>query len=85
MSWHRKPSGDDWRQVTPRAIAGLGQRLWLRCNACAHTLMVDPLAFAERQGIDPDTPLLEIGAALKCSRCGAQKAHCWPEPYAIGR
>jgi hypothetical protein len=46
--------------------------------------MVDPLVFAAERGIDPDTPLVEIGAALTCSRCGARKAHCWPEPYAIG-
>ena len=35
-------------------------------------------------GLAGDVPLMLISIALKCSRCGARKAHCWPKPYGIG-
>jgi hypothetical protein len=81
--WHKTPTNDAWRSVTLASVAALGQHVWLRCNACGRDELVEPLEFAERTGIDPATPLLTIGRALKCSVCGERKGHCWPEPYAI--
>ena len=74
------PRDDAWKQVTAASVAALGQGLWLRCD-CGHELIVDALAFADRHKLGHDTPLLRIGEALRCSRCGEKKAHCRPEPY----
>ncbi len=84
MSWHRLPSNDAWKSVTLASVHGLGQRVWLRCNQCGHENLADAIGFAADHHLEPGTPLLTIARRLKCTRCGARKAHCWPEPYAIG-
>ncbi|MEQ1713835.1 MAG: hypothetical protein ABL908_20895 [Hyphomicrobium sp.] len=84
MSWHQTPSDDAWRAVHPDHVASLGQQLWLRCGACGHAAIEEPLAFADRHKLDRRTPLLLIARRLCCNRCGERKAHCWPKPYGIG-
>ena len=83
MSWHTKPKDDAWRHVTLAHIASLDQRIWLRCNACGHEQIVEPLAFAAFHDLEQSTPLLSIAERLVCTACGEHKAHCWPEPYSI--
>jgi hypothetical protein len=84
MTWHTLPKDDAWKQVTPQSVAELGQQLWLRCDACGHELYLEPLDFARRHGLDPRTPLLRIGEALRCVKCGERKGGCRPAPYRIG-
>ena len=79
--WHRIPKDDAWRQVHLMHFREFRVRLWIRCNACGHSITPDPEAFADAHRLEMMTPLLAIAARLKCSRCGARKAHCWPEPY----
>jgi len=81
MTWHRRPKDDAWRRVTLASINALGQRLWMHCNGCGHSVVEPPLAFAERARLETDTPLLIVAEALVCTRCQARKAHAWPEPY----
>lgn len=85
MNWHQLPKGDGWRAVTPQSVAALGQRLWLRCNACGHDVMAPALDWCAARGIPPDTPLLTIAQRLRCERCGERKSHCWPEPHGVRR
>ena len=82
MTWHRPspPKDDAWKAVTPEHIASLGQGLWLHCR-CGHEAFAEPLALAKEHGVDPRTPLMTIGAKLKCSKCGERQAACWPRPY----
>ena len=79
--WHSTPRNDGWKCVTPRSVEALGQRLWLRCNACGHDLLVPAVDWASGCGVDPETPLFTIARRLRCERCGERKAHCWPEPH----
>jgi len=81
MNWHTTPKGHAWRRVTPLSVEALGQRLWLRCNACGHDMLVSAGDWASKRSIDPTTPLLEIARRLKCTECGERNAHCWPEPH----
>ena len=74
----------EWPQVHLGSVAGLGARLRLRCNACGHSITPEPEAFAGEHDLEMTIPLLAIAQRLRCSRCGARKAHCWPEPYGIG-
>lgn len=83
--WHRIPKDDAWRQVHLNHVCELGVRLWIRCNACGHSISPEPEAFAGEHRLDMLTPLRLIAMRLKCSRCGARKAHCVPEPYGIPR
>lgn len=84
--WHGPlPKGDTWRKVTLASIAELGQRLWVRCNACGYSYTPEPRAFAAEHGLPLDTPLQIIARRLVCSRCGERKGHCKPEPYGIGK
>ncbi len=83
MARHRIPDTDAWKAVTPASVAALDQRLWVRC-VCGHAAIVKPIAFADQHGLDHATPLLRIGQALRCSRCGERKAHCWPKPCGSG-
>jgi hypothetical protein len=83
MSWHTRPTDDAWKRVTLAHIASLDQRIWLRCNACAHEQIVEPLAFAAFHDLEQSTPLLTIAERLVCTVCGERKAHCWPEPYSF--
>jgi len=62
-------------------VKGLGKRLWLRCDVCAHDLMVEPEAFAASHGLDMLTPLFSISRALRCTQCGERKSWCRLEPH----
>jgi len=42
-----------------------------------------PGTFAKEHHLDMVAPLLLIARRLKCTRCHARKAHCWPKPYGI--
>ena len=84
-NWHREPRDGAWREVHLAHVAGLGVRLWLRCDACGHSITPEPEAFAGEHQLEMTTPLLAIARRLRCSHCGAKKAHCWPEPYGIGQ
>jgi len=81
--WHRKPKDGAWRDVHLAHVASLGSRLWLRCNDCGHSVTPPPGAFAEAHDLEMTTSLLIIARRLRCTRCGARKAICWPEPYGI--
>lgn len=83
MVWHTTPKDDAWKQVTVRSVNPLCQNLWLRCNHCDHEVVIDAVVFSERSNASFDTPLLLIGQRLRCSKCGEQKSHCWPEPYGV--
>jgi len=81
--WHTEPKNDAWREVHLAHVESLGSQLWLRCNACGHSLTPEPRAFANEHHLDMQTPLLMIAQRLKCTHCNERKAHCWPEPYGI--
>jgi len=81
--WHPEPKNDAWREVHLAHVESLGNRLWLRCNACGHSITPDPREFAHQHHLDMKTPLLLIAKRLKCTHCNERKAHCWPEPYGI--
>ncbi len=83
MSWHQPPQDGAWRGVHLAYLAGMGQRAWLHCSQCGHEDTVAPADLAERHGLPMTLPLLAIARRLVCSRCGARKAQCWPEPYAL--
>ena len=65
-------------------MKGLGNRLWLRCNACGHSLTPRPRQFAAEHHFDMLTPLLLIARRLSCTPCNERKAHCRSEPYWFG-
>ncbi len=81
--WHVEPKDDSWREVHLAHVESLGNRLWLRCNACGHSITPEPRAFANEHHLDMRMPLLLIARRLKCTHCSECKAHCWPEPYGI--
>lgn len=81
--WHSEPKSDAWREVHLSHVASLGNRLWLRCNSCGHSITPDPLGFAAEHPLHMQTPLLLIARRLKCTHCNECKAHCWPKPYGI--
>jgi DNA-directed RNA polymerase subunit RPC12/RpoP len=81
--WHVEPKDECWREVHLAHVESLGNRLWLRCNVCGHSLTPQPRAFAAEHHLDMQTPLLLIARRLKCTHCNERKAHCWPEPYGI--
>jgi len=85
MMWHAEPKDDAWRQVHLAHVEGLGQRLWLRCDACGHSITPGPRDFATTHDLEMTTPLLIIAGRLRCTQCNERKAHCWPEPNSIGR
>ena len=64
MSWHTKPKDDAWKHFTLAHIASLNQRIWLRCNACGHEQIVEPLAFAAFHDLEQSTPLLSIASTI---------------------
>ena len=61
-----------------------GVRLWLSCDWCQHSAMVDVRAFAAQHGHDMRTPLLTISRALKCTRCGERRNWCRLGPNGYG-
>jgi DNA-directed RNA polymerase subunit RPC12/RpoP len=74
MDWHPTPKDDAWRQAHLAMLERLGKDVWLRCDGCAHTVMVKPRDFAERHGLDMLTPMLTISRRMRCTRCGAGRA-----------
>src|SRR4249920_1911707 len=68
MDWHPTPKDDAWRQAHLAMLERLGKDAWLRCDECAHTVMVKPQEFAERHGLDMLTPLLTISRRMRCTR-----------------
>jgi DNA-directed RNA polymerase subunit RPC12/RpoP len=78
MDWHPTPKDDAWGQAQ---LERLGKDAWLRCDECAHTVMVKPRHFAERHQLDMLTPLLTISRRMRCTRCGARKGGCRPAPH----
>ena len=62
-------------------LAKLGKRAWLHCDGCRHSIMIEPHELAQRHRLDMLTPLLTISKAMRCTRCGARKGCCWPEPH----
>ena len=81
MRWHPEPKVDSWRQAHLAMVEGLGKRLWLSCDQCQHSAMVDVRAFADQHQLDMRTPLLTISRALECSRCGERRSWCRLEPH----
>jgi hypothetical protein len=81
MRWHPTPKDDAWKQAHLSMVKGIGKRLWLHCDICAHAVVAEPDAFAASHGLDMLTPLLTISRALRCTRCGERKAWCWPEAH----
>lgn len=75
------PQDDAWKRVTLAHVASLDQKIWLRCDACGHQQIADPLAFAAFHDLEPSTPLLSIGIRLVCQAYGERKANCWPNPH----
>ncbi len=78
--WHSAPKNDAWREVHLAHVESLGNRLWLRCDACGHSITPEPRELANEHQLDMETPLLLIARRLKCTHCNERKAHCWPEP-----
>jgi len=36
--WHNEPKNDAWREVHLAHGKSLDSKLWLRCNACGHSM-----------------------------------------------
>jgi hypothetical protein len=81
MSWHHVPKDDAWKQAHLAMLVRLGKRAWLHCDDCRHSVMVEPHELAQRHQLDMLTPLLTISKAMRCTRCGARRGCCWPEPH----
>jgi DNA-directed RNA polymerase subunit RPC12/RpoP len=81
MDWHPTPKDNAWRQAHLAMLERLGKDAWLRCDGCAHTVMVKPRELAELHGLDMLTPLLTISRRMRCTRCGARKGGCRPAPH----
>jgi hypothetical protein len=79
MSWH--PKDDAWKQAHLAMLVKLGKRAWLHCDGCRHSVMIALDELAQRHRLDMLTPLLTISRAMRCTRCGARKGCCWPEPH----
>jgi hypothetical protein len=84
MSWRSFAKDDAWKRVTLAHVAGLGQRVWIRC-ACGRERVVEMAEFSAETGVPMTTPLLAIALRMRCTRCGERKVKVAPEPYAIGR
>lgn len=84
MRWHPEPKDDTWKRSHLAMVEGLGKRLWLSCDQCQRSAMVDVRAFAEQHGLDMRTPLLSISRALRCSRCGERRSWCRLQPHGYG-
>ena len=81
MSWHPIPKDDAWKKAHLAMLVKLGKRAWLHCDGCRHSIMIEPDELARRHRLEMLTPLLTISKAMRCSRCGARKGNCWPEPH----
>ena len=72
---HIDPKTDDWREVHLAHVESLGNRLWLRCNACGHSMTPDPREFAHQHHLDMKTPLLSIARLPLSSALASGKRH----------
>jgi hypothetical protein len=76
------PKHDAWKQAHLAMLAKLGKRAWLHCDGCRHSsILIEPGELAQQHQLDMLTPLLTISKAMRCTRCGARKGCCWPEPH----
>ena len=66
MSWHTTPRDDAWREVHLVYLKGMGQRLWLRCNACGHDVVVELNVFSDN--VHSESHLLAGDAPLDGQR-----------------
>jgi hypothetical protein len=62
MDWHPTPKDDAWRQARLAMLERLGKDAWLRCDGCAHTVMVRPRELADRHGLDMLTATHHLSA-----------------------
>lgn len=85
MDWHPTPRDDAWKQAHLAMVERLRKRLWLGCDWCQRTVMVDVSSFAREHNLDMSTPLLTISKRLKCMACGYRRAHARPEPAGYGQ
>jgi hypothetical protein len=79
--WNPLPKDDAWKQCTLRGVVDAGQRLWLDCCGCNRHRYIGPLEWAEKHGVDLETPLLLISRRIRCSRCGRRAVKVKAEPY----
>jgi hypothetical protein len=63
--WHQLPKDDAWT-CTLRGIADDGKRLWIECYGCGRFEYLPVIAWAEKHGVDLDTPLLLVNPWLRC-------------------
>ncbi len=75
--WHKEPRNDAWREVHLAHVESLGSQLWLRCNACGHSLTPEPREFAHLHHLDMETPLLTIGVRAAARRCDDGESATW--------
>ena len=81
MSWHHTPKDDAWKQAHLAMLVRLGKRAWLHCDDCRHSVMIEPLEFAQQHRLDMLTPAALDLQGDAVSRCGARRGCCWPEPH----
>ena len=65
--WHTEPKNEAWREVHLAHVENLGSQLWLRCNACGHSLTPEPREFAHLHHLDMETPLQLLAHAASPS------------------
>ena len=53
--WHIEPKNDAWREVHLAHVEGLGNRLWLRCNAYGHSMTPESRALGNNHHLDMRT------------------------------
>jgi hypothetical protein len=53
-------------------LVRLGKRVWLHCDSCRHSIMIEPHELAQRYRLDVLKPLLMISKAMHCALRGAE-------------
>ena len=81
MSGHHVPKDDAWKLAHLAMLIKPGKRAWLHCDDCRHSIMIEPRELGRQHQLDMQTPLLAISKAMRCTRCGARRGCCWPEPH----
>ena len=79
--WHQLPEDDAWKRCTLRGIADDGKRIWIECYGCGRYEYLPVIEWAQKHGIDLDTPLLLINPRLRCRRCNRRQVKVTAEPY----
>jgi hypothetical protein len=79
--WNPFPKDDAWKRCSLRGVVDAGQRLWLDCCGCNRHRYIPVLEWAEKHGVDLDTPLLLVARRVRCSRCGRRAVKVRSEPY----